>query len=186
MLGRPTVAGTRITVDLILERLAAGENPEQVLQSYPRLSEDGLRAALNFAWVFMQNVAEAFRSGRLRPELRSDKRTLRDAIEVLSGDALTREGASTIPGDLDGGFLGSVLRKVDAASIEGAEAFESLSSVTIDEAAYLLEDVAHGNWEEVFSRRRGRRRGPEEVRVVLAFASEAIRNAYGRGRPPRI
>lgn len=49
MMGKPTVAGTRITVELILEKLAAGETVEQILSEHPRLSADGLRAAIAFA-----------------------------------------------------------------------------------------------------------------------------------------
>ena len=35
MLGKPTVAGTRLTVELILERLAAGEGIDRIVESYP-------------------------------------------------------------------------------------------------------------------------------------------------------
>ena len=49
MMGKPVITGTRITVELILERLAAGETMEQLLQSYPRLSREGISAALKFA-----------------------------------------------------------------------------------------------------------------------------------------
>lgn len=49
MMGKPVILGTRITVELILEKLAAGESAEQILASHPRLTESGLRAALAFA-----------------------------------------------------------------------------------------------------------------------------------------
>jgi uncharacterized protein (DUF433 family) len=49
MMGKPVVAGTRITVESILEKLAAGETIEQILDAHPRLTEDGIRAALAFA-----------------------------------------------------------------------------------------------------------------------------------------
>jgi uncharacterized protein (DUF433 family) len=49
MMGKPVIAGTRITVELILEKLAAGETVEQVLAAHPRLNEDAVRAALAFA-----------------------------------------------------------------------------------------------------------------------------------------
>lgn len=49
MLGKPVVAGTRITVELILEKLGAGESVEQVLESYPRLTRQVVLAALTFA-----------------------------------------------------------------------------------------------------------------------------------------
>jgi uncharacterized protein (DUF433 family) len=49
MMGKPIVAGTRITVDLILEKLASGESVEQILEAHPRLTRDGILAALDFA-----------------------------------------------------------------------------------------------------------------------------------------
>ena len=49
MRGKPTIAGTRITVESILERLAEGESQEQILRANPRLSPDDIRAALAFA-----------------------------------------------------------------------------------------------------------------------------------------
>ncbi len=49
MMGKPVVTGTRITVDLILERLAAGESVEQILESHPRLTRESVLAALEFA-----------------------------------------------------------------------------------------------------------------------------------------
>jgi len=49
MMGKPVIAGTRITVELILEKLAAGETVEQILSAHPRLSERAIRAALAFA-----------------------------------------------------------------------------------------------------------------------------------------
>lgn len=45
MMGKPVVAGTRITVELILEKLAAGETMEQLLQAHPRLTLEGIQAA---------------------------------------------------------------------------------------------------------------------------------------------
>jgi len=49
MMGKPVIAGTRITVELILEKLAAGETVEQILDAHPRLNQDAVRAALAFA-----------------------------------------------------------------------------------------------------------------------------------------
>ena len=47
--GKPVIAGTRISVELILEKLAAGETIEQLLDDYPRLSVPAIRAALAYA-----------------------------------------------------------------------------------------------------------------------------------------
>jgi uncharacterized protein (DUF433 family) len=49
MMGKPVIAGTRITVELILEKLAAGESVEQILDAHPRLTREAIQAALGFA-----------------------------------------------------------------------------------------------------------------------------------------
>ena len=49
MMGKPTIDGTRITVESILERLAAGESEVQILVANPRLAAEDIRAALAFA-----------------------------------------------------------------------------------------------------------------------------------------
>ena len=49
MMGKPVIAGTRITVELILEKLAAGETIEQILDAHPRLPREAIRAVLAFA-----------------------------------------------------------------------------------------------------------------------------------------
>ena len=43
MMGKPVVAGTRITVELILEKLSAGETIEQVLEAHPRLTREAIQ-----------------------------------------------------------------------------------------------------------------------------------------------
>ncbi len=58
--GKPVIAGTRITVELILEKLAAGESEEQILDAHPRLTREAIRAALAFA-------AEALRADVVYP-----------------------------------------------------------------------------------------------------------------------
>ena len=49
MMGKPVVAGTRLTVELILEKLSAGETMEQILEAHPRLTREAIHAALAFA-----------------------------------------------------------------------------------------------------------------------------------------
>lgn len=51
MMGKPIVAGTRITVELILEKLAEGETTQEVLSAHPRLTQEAIQAALKFAPV---------------------------------------------------------------------------------------------------------------------------------------
>lgn len=60
MMGKPVIAGTRITVELILEKLAAGETVEQILEAHPRLTLEAIQAALAFA-------AEALRADVVYP-----------------------------------------------------------------------------------------------------------------------
>ena len=48
MMGKPVVVGTRITVELILEKRAAGETVEQLPAAHPRLTREGVLAALQF------------------------------------------------------------------------------------------------------------------------------------------
>jgi len=60
MLGKPVIVGTRITVELILEKLAGGDTVEDLLDDYPHLTRAGIAAALEFA-------AEAVRLERIAP-----------------------------------------------------------------------------------------------------------------------
>ena len=60
MMGKPVIKGTRITVELILEKLGAGETIEQILEAYPHLTREGIQAALSFA-------AETLRSDVVYP-----------------------------------------------------------------------------------------------------------------------
>lgn len=54
MMGKPVIAGTRITVESILEKLAAGETIDQILKAHPRLTKEAIRAALGFAREVMR------------------------------------------------------------------------------------------------------------------------------------
>lgn len=49
MLGKPVIVGTRLTVELILEKLAAGETMEQLMAEHPQLTREAILAALAFA-----------------------------------------------------------------------------------------------------------------------------------------
>ena len=48
MMGKPVIVGTRITVELVLEKLAAGESIEQILSAHPKLSREAILAAIAF------------------------------------------------------------------------------------------------------------------------------------------
>ena len=49
LIGKPVIAGTQITVEVILGQLAAGEALEQVLEDHPSLTKDDVYAAIDFA-----------------------------------------------------------------------------------------------------------------------------------------
>ena len=49
MRGKPVIAGTRITVELILEKLGSGDSISDILDAYPHLTHEGIEAAIEFA-----------------------------------------------------------------------------------------------------------------------------------------
>jgi uncharacterized protein (DUF433 family) len=60
MLGKPVVAGTRITVEHILDELGGGRSFEELLEAHPRLISESILAALAYA-------ADALRSEVVYP-----------------------------------------------------------------------------------------------------------------------
>ena len=59
-MGKPVIKGTRITLELILEKLAAGGTIDQILVAYPHLTREGIQPAISFA-------AETLRSDVVYP-----------------------------------------------------------------------------------------------------------------------
>jgi uncharacterized protein (DUF433 family) len=49
MLGKPTIRGTRIPVELVLEQLSYNLDPTELFAAYPRLTEDDVKACLAYA-----------------------------------------------------------------------------------------------------------------------------------------
>ena len=49
MMGKPVIKGTRIKVELILRKLAEGITETDLLDAYPRLTRDDIRAAISYA-----------------------------------------------------------------------------------------------------------------------------------------
>jgi uncharacterized protein (DUF433 family) len=47
--GKACIKGTRIMVSVILDNLAAGVSPEEILKSYPSLSPEDIQAAIAYA-----------------------------------------------------------------------------------------------------------------------------------------
>ena len=53
--GKPCIRGTRISVEFLLELVAEGASPKDILAAYPQLSEEALGAAFRFAADSMKN-----------------------------------------------------------------------------------------------------------------------------------
>ena len=49
MMGKPVIAGTRITVENILEQLAGGRTIEQILDAHPHITHEDVRAAILYS-----------------------------------------------------------------------------------------------------------------------------------------
>jgi uncharacterized protein (DUF433 family) len=52
--GKPTVKGTRVTVELILEELADGMTVAEIREAHPHLTDEDVRAALGFAADYLR------------------------------------------------------------------------------------------------------------------------------------
>lgn len=55
LLGKPVIKGTRIAVSHIVSLLAQGWPEEQILENYPRLTRDSLRAVFAYVYECMQD-----------------------------------------------------------------------------------------------------------------------------------
>lgn len=53
--GKPCIKGTRISIDLILEWLANGANKQDILISYPQISDEAFSEGLRYASLNMKN-----------------------------------------------------------------------------------------------------------------------------------
>jgi uncharacterized protein (DUF433 family) len=60
MFGKPVIKGTRITVEHVLRKLAAGMTPEQIVNDYPHISVEDIQAAEAFAADYMANEDTAY------------------------------------------------------------------------------------------------------------------------------
>jgi uncharacterized protein (DUF433 family) len=59
MMGKPVIEGTRITVELILTRLAEGRSVDDILTEYPHLTRAQVTAAIEYARALVSHPAEA-------------------------------------------------------------------------------------------------------------------------------
>jgi uncharacterized protein (DUF433 family) len=56
MVGKPIIAGTRLTVEFIVERLADGWTEEELLRNYPGLTLEQIHACLAYAAEMLSEV----------------------------------------------------------------------------------------------------------------------------------
>ncbi len=62
MFGKPVIAGTRITVELILRKLAAGMRAEEIIADHPHLKVEDILAAQEFAADYLGEEEIVFAS----------------------------------------------------------------------------------------------------------------------------
>lgn len=55
MVGKPVIKGTRITVELIIRKLAEGYSIQDILENYPHLTNEQVIAAINYAADMIAN-----------------------------------------------------------------------------------------------------------------------------------
>lgn len=55
MLGKPVIKGTRLTVELIIQKLSQGASHSQLIKAYPSLTEKDIFAALAYASEVISN-----------------------------------------------------------------------------------------------------------------------------------
>jgi uncharacterized protein (DUF433 family) len=53
--GKPVIKGTRISVEILLEKMANGQTFQDIIQNYPDLKEDDLYACLAYATSLIRN-----------------------------------------------------------------------------------------------------------------------------------
>lgn len=60
MLGKPVIRGTRITVELLLRKLAEGASHKDLLEAYPHLTEHDIQAAIMYAAEMLAHEESVF------------------------------------------------------------------------------------------------------------------------------
>ncbi|RLB18420.1 MAG: DUF433 domain-containing protein [Deltaproteobacteria bacterium] len=65
--GKPIIRGLRISVDMILELLAKGASEEEILEDYPELEKEDIKAALLYAHSIVAKEEVFDRIASLKP-----------------------------------------------------------------------------------------------------------------------
>jgi uncharacterized protein (DUF433 family) len=66
LLGKPTIKGTRLSVEFLLERLADGWTEQDLLDNYPRLTKEALQALFAYIHATMKDNLLLFPTTNLR------------------------------------------------------------------------------------------------------------------------
>lgn len=173
MLGRPTVTGTRLTVELILEKLAAGEGVGQIVESYPRLGRESVREVLQVAGGRVEEVLA---------RLGLAEEPLVKAVTALDGHSEEDERIEASPrrhspDEAEPPTLLIDAEKVFAADVPEERAIQAMLELKGSDVPRLLEAVAEAvcTKEARLEWHRTSRDAWSEPRVALAFASEVLR-----------
>lgn len=55
MMGKPVIKGTRIPVEILLKKLSQNLSVDVILKDYPQLSEEDIKAAIDYAATTLQH-----------------------------------------------------------------------------------------------------------------------------------
>jgi uncharacterized protein (DUF433 family) len=72
MMGKPVIRGTRITIEAILRKLSKGSTEQDLLDAYPGLTPEDIRAAVGYAADLLGNGEEKVRFSEPSSELRNE------------------------------------------------------------------------------------------------------------------
>ncbi len=181
MAGKPVIRGTRITVELILEKLAAGQTVEQVLKDYPYITWEGIRAALEFA-------AESVSFERMYPVDRALTETLQEQSLSYDWDKRigeltpTKENArekhvETKPNNIERRIsMEEPLIEADPRIMVGKPVIKG-TRITVE---HVLEELANGLTVEQILREYPHLTR-EGVQAALRFAAKSV--SYERAYP---
>lgn len=65
--GKPVIAGTRISVELILDRIASGMSVKEILKDYPHLTTSHIQTAISYAKNLVINKSPRPKTNHLEP-----------------------------------------------------------------------------------------------------------------------
>lgn len=96
MLGKPVIAGTRITVESVLEKLGGGDSIDDLLRDYPHVSREGILAALRYARDVMAVSARAASTWQDQEYLGVLAMRFRSTRDIAERQAISREYADAV------------------------------------------------------------------------------------------